>query len=141
MTFGEETDFMPTELFKLPFPSSGRSHEEFRELDGRQCLLACHYAADGSKAVNLLFDGIEAYKGTLYRACTVEMIRVANDRVVDLGPTPWLEEVSTQLSKHGEDNSGLRHLMFYFDDGPCYEFICRSFQAGQLGESVPGRKE
>jgi len=120
---------MPTELFKLPFPSSGRSHEDFKEMGGHRCLLACHYSADGSDAVNLVFDGVESYKATFDKACTVEMIRAAYDRVVDLGATAWLDEVSSELSQHGADRSGLQHLMIYFDDGPCYEFVCRSFSA------------
>jgi len=74
------------------------------------------------------FAGVESYKATFYRACTVEM-RDAYDRVVDLGATAWLDEVSSELSQHGADRSGLQHLMIYFDDGPCYEFVCRSFSA------------
>ena len=80
-------------------------------------------------AVKLLFDGVEAYKATIYEACTDEMVCAAYDRVVDLGATPWLAEVTIELSHHGAVQSGLQHLMIYFDDGPCYEFICRSFEA------------
>ena len=105
-------------------------------MGGRRCLVACHYSADGSDAANLLFDGVEAYKATIHEACTGEMIRAAYDRVVDLGATPWLAEVAVELSHHGAEHSGLQHLMIYFDDGPCYEFICRSFEAGQIGESA-----
>ena len=134
------TRFMVTELWKLPGPSSARFREELHKLGGRECLLTCMFDSDGTDSFHMTFEGVESFKATYHRACNGLMIE-AYDRIVNVGSTPWLEEVSTQLSQQGEDNSGLQHLMFYFDDGPCYEFICRSFQAGQLGESVPGRKE
>jgi hypothetical protein len=57
------------------------------------------------------------------------MIEIAYDQVADLGSTEWLTQIESQLVRSHEDAIGLRHLMIYFDDGPCYEFICRSFRA------------
>jgi hypothetical protein len=56
------------------------------------------------------------------------MITLAYDTLVDLGETEWLTHVREQLATDADDLSELRHLMIYFDDGPCFEFICKSFQ-------------
>jgi hypothetical protein len=77
----------------------------------------------------MLFEGVEAFKCTHDTAFTLEMIETAYDRFADLGPTEWLTQIESQLVSSREDATGLRHLMIYFDDGPCYEFICRSFRA------------
>ena len=129
-----------TELWKLPGPSSGCAGVEFHQLGGRECLLSCIFDLDGSDTFHMTFAGVESYKATFYMACTIQM-RDAYDRIVELGPTPWLEEVSAQLSRSGEDNSGLQHLMIYFDDGPCYEFICRSFQTAHSRDPAQNRTE
>jgi len=84
---------------------------------------------DNVVSLKMLFDGVEAFKCTYYMACTLNMSSMAYDRVVDLGPTEWLTQIQSQLVESQEDATGLRHLMICFDDGPCYEFICRSFRA------------
>jgi len=116
---------MPEVLWKLPFPSSGLSGVDFQQLAGRSCSLSC---VDGeSTPVRIVFDGVEAFRCTYHNACTVEMIETY-DRLSDLGRTEWLNSVRRQLASFGEDVEALRHLMIYFDDGPCYEFICRGFR-------------
>lgn len=113
-------------LWSVPFPSSGMSDVDFRKMSGRDCALVCD---DGeSVTVRLLFEGVEAFKCTYHHACTVEMVETY-DRLTDLGDTEWLDSVRRQLSFTGGDVAALRHLMIYFDDGPCYEFICRGFRA------------
>ena len=129
-----------TELWKLPGPSSGRATVEFHQLGGRECLLICQFALDGSDDFQMTFAGVESYKATFYMACTSQMLE-AYDRISNVGTTPWLEEVSAQLSRSGEDSSGLQHLMIYFDDGPCYEFICRSFQTAHSRDPAQNRTE
>ena len=68
-------------------------------------------------------------------------MRIAYDKIVDLGETSWLTEVKNQLRRYGDlvlssPSHGpleqLAHLMINFDDGPCYEFICRSFRFEQI---------
>ena len=88
--------------------------------------------------MNLFFDGVETYKATFDKACSPEMVRAAYDRVVDLGATSWLREVSSELARHNANISSLQHLMIYFDDGPCYEFVCRSFSAKPADASHTG---
>jgi hypothetical protein len=45
---------------------------------------------------------------------------------VDQGQTSWLGEIVENLKQHGGDAATLAHLIINFDDGPCYEVICRS---------------
>jgi hypothetical protein len=116
---------MPEVVWTLPFPSSGLSGVVFQKLAGRSCALACD---DGEHSpVRLVFDGVEAFKCTYHNACTLEMVETY-DKLTDMGRTPWLDSVRRQLSGFGGEVQSLRHLMIYFDDGPCYEFICRSFR-------------
>jgi hypothetical protein len=56
----------------------------------------------------------------------------AYDRLIDLGQSRWLGEIARNLEQHGEDTMGLSHLMINFDDGPCYEMICRSHRLEAL---------
>ena len=112
-------------VWKLPFPSSGLSGVDFQKLAGRSCALVCDDGENGP--VRMVFDGVEAFKCTYHNACTVEMIDTY-DRLSDLGRTEWLDSIWRQLTCSGDDVGALRHLMIYFDGGPCYEFVCRSFR-------------
>lgn len=121
---------MAETIWTLPVPSTALlSDPVFQKLPGRTCALAAEYEDDDDNVVSLkmLFEGVEAFKCTYYRACTIDMID-AYDIVVDLGSTEWLTQIESQLVSSHENASGLRHLRTYFDDGPCYEFICRSFR-------------
>lgn len=84
-------------------------------------------ADEDARAVKLLFDGVEAFRCTYHHACTLEMIK-AYDKVIDRGETEWLNSIKLRLAEYNDSTTELRHLMIYFDDGPCYEFICRSFR-------------
>ncbi len=120
-------------VWTLPVTSTGLDYEaDFQMLAGRACSLTCGYAIDDNRAVklNLLFDGVEAFKCTHYHACTLDMIE-AYDEVVDRGSTEWLGSIRERLSRYDENVSKLRHLMIYFDDGPCYEFICKEFRVAE----------
>jgi len=125
---------MKQTIWTLPVPSTALLHGcSFQKLPRRACALSCEYEADDDQIVSLklLFEGVEAFKCTYMHACTVEMISTAYDKVVDLGSSEWLNEVREQLASHPDMDRGveeLRHLMIYFDDGPCYEFICRTFR-------------
>ena len=123
---------MAQTVWNLPVPSTALlSGAAFHQLLGRTCALAGEYEDDDDNVVSLkmLFEGVEAFKCTHNTAVTVEMIETAYDQVADLGSTEWLTQIESQLVDSREDATGLRHLMIYFDDGPCYEFICRSFRA------------
>ena len=122
---------MAQTVWNLPVPSTALlSGAAFHQLLGRTCALAGEYEDDDDNVVSLkmLFEGVEAFKCTHDTAVTVEMIETAYDQVADLGSTEWLTQIESQLVSSRKDAKGLRHLMIYFDVGPCYEFICRSFR-------------
>jgi hypothetical protein len=75
----------------------------------------------------MVFGGVEAFRCAYYYAVSADMIEIAYDRVVDLEATTWLSEIEGRLASARQINYGLRHLVVYFDDGPCYEFICKEF--------------
>lgn len=77
--------------------------------------------------------GSRAFKYTGRSACTVEMIQTAYAQLVDMGETPWLLEVKERVLSYIRSYPNLnppklRHLMIYFDDSACYEFIAESFE-------------
>lgn len=123
-------------LWELPEPSSGRTAgPEFIRLPMGKCELSLHVedinTAEARRVV-LLFEGVLSYKCTYQYAVSAKMIEAAYDKLVSLGATPWLAEVSEPYLQHckssKEPPNKLQHLMIYFDDGPCYEIICASFR-------------
>jgi hypothetical protein len=124
-------------LWTLPIPSTALLRSPtFQVSLGRSCALSCEYEDENDEVVSLklLFEGVEAFKCTYYRACSVEMINTAYDKVVDVGSTEWKSKIKERLISSNQDVMGLKHLMVYFDDGPCYEFICENFQVDRIAD-------
>jgi hypothetical protein len=84
----------------------------------------------------LVFGGVESFRVTYYHACASDM-HEAYDQVIELGTTPWFSDIQQKLHGYGDATDGLRHLRLYLDDGPCYEFICRSFRADIVEHERP----
>lgn len=93
---------------------------------GREVALRMAYETETEvREVALIFEGVEAFRVTYDRARGDAMLE-AYDCLLSLGRTPWLVDVSENLERHGASPIGLDHLIINFDDGPCYEVICRS---------------
>lgn len=124
---------MTDTLWKMPVPPTAITRGPvFRPLPRRQCELSFYIEADtGDKKESLLFDGVEAYKCTYMAALNAEMISAAYGKLVDLGKSPWLGEISQKARGHYTKVKNtppvLRHLAICFDDGPCFEIICAGF--------------
>lgn len=119
---------MAKTIFTLPVPSTSLlDNPIFKEELGRTCSITCCYES-GIEVITLklLFKGVEAYKSTYYKACTMDMM-AAYDKVNIMDQSNWLNEIKEQLLKSNQTTMDLKHLAIYFDDGPCYEFICQSF--------------
>jgi hypothetical protein len=101
----------------------------FEKRFGRELGLSFSYERPDDVVRNgtLVFEGVEAFKCTYYRARDASMLE-AYDKLLDRGASAWLEEVRTNLTKHGGEADGLMHLMIGFDDGPTYEILCRSYR-------------
>ena len=123
-------------LWQLPFPSSWGGGTKLIELPQRSLALMVEGGDEGD--LRITFQQVEAYKCTYYLARTDEML-IAYDRLVDMAETDWLIRIRDRLQDHGVYLSApsgppnqLKHLMINFDDGPCYEFICQSFDVEQI---------
>ena len=118
-------------LYTLPVASTSLVQEpKFEKLLGRSCSLTYSYEInDNPKLIiveKLIFEGVEAFQSTYYRAVWIDMI-AAYDKLIEMGKTQWLNKILRNLNESGGAPSGLKHLRIYFDDGPCYEFVCREF--------------
>lgn len=117
-------------LWTLPVPSTALldGGPIFEKRLGRDVGLRFSYESedDVRRTCALVFQGVEAFKCTYYRGRDASMLE-AYDKLVDRGPSAWLEEVSANLRKNGSETRGLVHLMIDFDDGPTYEVLCQSF--------------
>lgn len=118
-----------TELWRLPVPASALlTSPEFVVLPRRECELKLTLEGDdGSPFTRALrFGGVESYKCTYMTSCTADMFGLAYGRLVSLDSN-WLTEIRTAGKKDQASSEALRHLMITFDDGPCYEIVCRSW--------------
>jgi hypothetical protein len=121
---------MSQTVWKLPVPSTALvgSGPVFEKRPGRQVAISfSHEVDDEEEASALVFDGIEAFRCTYLSACEPAMLE-AYDQVMDRGQTDWLAAVRAAVSRRGGKADEIRHLMIFFDDGPCYEVLCRSFR-------------
>lgn len=122
---------MTVELWKLPVPATALAKgPTFAMLMKRQCEISFHIEGDDGDTpkISLLFDGVEAYKCTCLTSCTAEMFNTAYGKVVRLESSSWLKDVLKVSEGRSTSPRDLQHLMICFDDGPCYEFICRDFK-------------
>jgi hypothetical protein len=118
-------------LWRPPGPATGLvDSPRLEKRLGREVALVLKYEqeTDGTDIlVSLVFDGTEAFRCTYYNAIG-QSASSAYNRLSDVGASPWLSEVKSNLAFHQADLEGLTHMMIMFDDGPCYEFICRTFR-------------
>jgi len=122
---------MTNVLWELPSPSSSfLEGTTFQTLPRRTCALVFEYE-DPQTGANVKGDvrflDVVAIKCTYLPALTAELIHSAYDKVVEITPSAWLTEVQTTTL--ADAMGQLRHLRICFDDGPCYDFLCRGFEA------------
>lgn len=122
--------------WEIPVPSTSFvSGPELRS--GQTSVLSWTYEGDsefvrppmeGMIHQELVFEGVIAYKCTYNLFCEADLIKRAYNKLVDLGDTEWLAEVRAGSQGLREEHAPLRHLVIFFDEGPCYEFICETAQ-------------
>lgn len=130
---------MNDKLWQLPVsPTSIIQGPLFKVLPRRQCEISFSIEAyDGAETwISLLFDGVEAFKATYLSSLgsiDCEVRSQAYGTLISIASSVWLNDVNksyldyTTLAR--SPVKVLTHLVIYFDDGPCYEFICASFRA------------
>lgn len=118
-------------VWKMSIPSTGLIQSpKFSMSSERRCLLEYSYENEKDFSIvseKLIFDGVESFKCIYHKACSLEMIE-AYDKVLNIENSIWLNEIRNNLTRNEADALSLKHFRIYFDDGPCYEFICRSFE-------------
>ena len=123
-----------SKLWKLPASSTDLiDGPHLAELSKRHVRIWFRYDDDGETLNSeILFEGVEAFKCTYMTSVAVNLINVAYNKLVDMGKTTWLDDVmliNSEYIKHtGQNLPTLRHLAIYFDDGPCYEVVCKTFK-------------
>jgi hypothetical protein len=117
------------EHWQLPVAASALLHSpEFVVLQCRECASRLSFEGDdgSTKAIALPFNGVESYKCTFMTSCTAAVFNFAYGKLVSFNST-WLDDVRSTGKKDQVTIDALQHLMVTFDDGPCYEIICRSW--------------
>ncbi len=115
-------------LYDIPF-SSGLllSSPLLNTLPGRQYSLDCDYENEENGdtiRIKFLFTDVVAFKCTYKQAVDIFLIKNAYEKLVELEQSQWKSEVLGRLSKEQEE---YKHFAICFDDGPSYEFICKSY--------------
>lgn len=116
-----------TSIFKGPY---------FKVLPRRECELSFSTELEngGEKIETLVFGAVAAFRCTYLTALGVigpDLLRESYGAVISVGESAWFQQVRNSHLRYcaparitpGE----LQHLMITFDDGPCYEFICETF--------------
>ena len=119
---------LPVTLWTLPFPSSGLMDTTLIVLGGRECSVVMRDEPDEQKPLTIVFSGVLSVLFTYIESMNYMAVRVAYDKLVDLGSTSWLHDAKEALNRHGESSANVRHLGILFDDGPFYEFLCEGYR-------------
>jgi hypothetical protein len=126
--------------WKVPVPSTSFvSGPNFEQRPRRVCVLSWEYEGnsefakaprEGTIHQDLIFSGVAAFKCTYGLLCGADTINRAYDALVDLGETEWLRALRARVEgpQKQKGEISLHHLAIFFDDGPCYEFICEAVQ-------------
>jgi len=116
-------------VWQSPAPSSGFLRGvNLHTRPQREIALSFEFedADEEMRKAELSFKDVVHYRTTYLAALRAEVIDEAYDRLVDLSESTELREViaATQANGKGTD---YRHYRVCFDDGPCFDFMCRSF--------------
>ena len=114
-------------LWETPVPSTAFLQGIVQVVrPGRMLALTFAYEAENGTIISseLQFHGVAAFKCTFLPALEGNMINGSYDQLVDPGNTPYLlESIATARRRQMDDR--LKHLRITFDDGPCFDVICK----------------
>lgn len=121
---------MNTTLWELPVPASALHRGPFFQvLPKRKCKLSFEFETDDQIVQKeLLFQDVEIFKCTHLMSLNPDMSRLAYGKIIQLDSSLMLQASLDAYQLKGNFDVHLVHLMICFDDGPCYEFICRSVE-------------
>jgi hypothetical protein len=113
-------------LARLSFPSSQRLNDCIESLPKRRRVVIVR-DSDSEKEDSFSFADVYAISVTFHHACSEDMIS-AYDQLVQVDSSDWLREIQKRVSSRNSEAKTLSHYRIYLDDGPCYEFICGSYE-------------
>jgi hypothetical protein len=125
-------------LWEMPVPVTAiLQGPRFNVLPERKCEISFSIEGeDGSEKWQMLFFyGVEAFKVTHLTSLgsvNLELRRQAYGKLISITESLWLADINKSYASYCDSahlkQKRLQHLMFFFDDGPCYEFVCESFK-------------
>ena len=125
-------------IWQMPVPASSiLKGPSLNQLHKRQVEMSFFIEGDddSEKRIALLFEGVESYKVTHLTSLgsiNRELRSQAYGTVISVALSPWLNEVRNAYVEYclaaNQSPKELQHLMTFFDDGPCCEFICTGFK-------------
>lgn len=113
------------DLWHLPVAPTALYYDPKLDMEGsRKCTLTLFFEDNdfNSKELKLSFLGVEKFCFTYLTSLNSEM-RGAYGKVILIYDSAFIEEIRYLNNNKNE----LNHYMITFDDGPCYEFICKEF--------------
>ncbi|WP_337268701.1 hypothetical protein [Oryzifoliimicrobium ureilyticus] len=72
------------------------------------------------------FPNVWAYKCNFLFALDRKLMKLSYGRLVSLDATSWLAEIDYQDGQYGASAAELKVFAITFDDGPSYQFLCKS---------------
>jgi hypothetical protein len=93
--------------------------------------LRFEYYRDGKLVHSgIRFSRAAATRTRAERACTMWHIDDTYDALVEISPSPWVEEILADTPKRYHDMMGpSHHYMIYLDSAGCFEVLAESWEA------------
>ena len=126
---------MTITVWTLPLPSTNMVGEpKLISLQHKRFQLSFSLAEESGNTCKyaIEFTKVEAYKCTYLTSCSVEMITTSYDKLVMCSDTQWMSEVKAIAERVSGLEKNLKHYRIFFDDGPCYEFLCENISVCQI---------
>lgn len=117
---------MAKRIFELPHPSSGVAGITFVQEMHKNCKLICSWEFDLDQPIIVSLEFIEVWS---LKRTYLKSDHSAYDHVVDMGHSEYLDDIRRRLANKALPFDNVRHYMICFDDGPCWEFVCRDFNS------------
>jgi len=119
---------MKNTLWRCPAPSSSFDGVQLLTKPRREIALRFRFEDQSGRLRNgeLSFNDVVHYRTTYWAALRADQIDEAYDRLIDCtGDSDHAEVVAATLENG--DGTAYQHYRICFDDGPAFDFFCRSF--------------
>ncbi len=122
-------------IWKLPFPSTAMlQFPNFNILPGPIFWIECEFDSDNDyyndkkTVVTLFFEGVVVQQLRFSSALDVRDVN-AYDRVMQIGSSELQTMTLKAMLDRKRDIENIKHLRIHFDDGYCFDLICKNFRS------------